>query len=217
MSKLKVYAWSKPGVHNFGDEMGPDILRRLGHKVERVPVRQAEVVTIGSVFHHLMWAPKGCVVAGAGIMHADRDPVDISRLDVRLIRGAVTLASLAGQTTGIQLGDPAILAEELYPHALRKKYKLGWVPHYVDGRTVPGADVTIDVLQSPEDVVFQIAQCSYILTSSLHALIVAQSFGIPAQRLAHPSVLGGDTKWVDYATGYADADRGAIYSTLEGL
>lgn len=221
MSKLKVYAWTKPGVKNFGDEMGPDILQRLGHTVERVPVHKAEVVTIGSVFHHLPDAPSGCVVAGAGIMHGDRRPLIIAHLDVRLVRGQVTMDSLIASPDQIMpaVGDPAMLAAELYPNYKSpvKKYKLGWLPHYMDGRTISYANTVISPLMPPEQVVSEIVQCEYLLTSSLHGLIVAQAFGIPAQRLVHPSVLGGDTKWVDYATGYAHADKGTIYSILEGL
>lgn len=222
MSHLKVYAWSKPGVHNFGDEMGPDILKRLGHTVERVPVHMADVVTIGSVMHHMAAAPKGCVVAGAGVMHIHNVQLDVNHLDIRLIRGSLTQESLDFGDMSDQIwpafGDPAILASDIYPiKSFTKKYKVGWVPHYVDSRKLPSADVTIDVLQPPEDVIAQIVQCRYILTSSLHALIVAQSFGIPAQRLAHARVLGGDIKWVDYASGYAEADRTTIYSILEGL
>jgi pyruvyltransferase len=224
VSKLKVYAWTKPGITNFGDEMGPDILRRLGHTVTRVPVHQAEVVTIGSVMHHLAAAPQGCVVAGAGIMHAHNVGLDVSHLDVRLVRGELTHAAMDWPRDSILpwVGDPAILAADIYAgpgiyKSTQRKYKIGWVPHYMDMRLITSANVVISPLDTPENVVSQISQCEYILTSSLHALIVAQSFGIPAQRLAHPRVLGGDTKWIDYATGYAHADKESIYGILKGL
>jgi pyruvyltransferase len=221
MSKLKVYAWSKPGVNNFGDEMGPDLLRKMGHTVERVGVHSAGVVTIGSVMHHMAAAPKGCVVAGAGVMHIHNLKIDASHLDIQLIRGTLTQESLDFGDMSDQIwpafGDPAILASTYYVGSARKPYKVGWVPHYVDDRKLPSADVTIDVLRPVEEVVYEITKCNYILTSSLHALIVAQSFGIPAQRLAHPRVLGGDIKWVDYATGYAQSDTGTIESILRGL
>ena len=79
------------------------------------------------------------------------------------------------------------------------------------------ADAVIDVLRPVDEVVYEITKCQYILTSSLHALIVAQAFGIPAQRLAHPRVLGGDTKWRDYATGYTQGDPDIIEHILRGL
>lgn len=220
MSKLKVYAWSKPGVHNFGDEMGPDLLRKMGHTVERVPVHQADVVTIGSVMHHMAAAPKGCIVAGAGIMHEHNVGLDISHLDVRLIRGELTAGALDwsfSDESKVSMGDPAILAAQFYKKAATKPYKIGWVPHYVDSRRIPDADAMIDVLRPVDEVVYEITKCQYILTSSLHALIVAQAFGIPAQRLAHPRVLGGDTKWRDYATGYTQGSPDIIEHILRGL
>lgn len=234
MSNLKVYAWRKAGVNNFGDEMGPDILARLGHKVQRVELPDAEVVVIGSVLHHITRVKHQVIVAGAGVMHGDRT-IDPSNMDIRLLRGYVSRDQIdwtkypkdtAGPFTA-QYGDPAMVAPLLYPPAHRKVAKLGWVPHYIDTRKMPHADWTVNVLDTPAEVIKQITSCSYILTSSLHALIIAQAYGIPAQRVPWHGVIGGDTKWVDYATGWAHnvdmtdgtvkSMTGSIYDILEGL
>lgn len=234
MSNLKVYAWRKPGVSNFGDEMGPDILARLGHKVQRVELADAEVVVIGSVLHHIAKVKHPVIVAGAGVMHGDRT-INPHNMDIRILRGRISMDHIDWSKYdkdkfghfGAQFGDPALLAPWLYPKAARTKYSLGWVPHYVDPRTMPYADKTINVLQSPEKVIEEITSCSQILTSSLHALIIAQAYGIPAQRLPWHGVIGGDTKWTDYATGWAsNIDFGVegestrvknIYNILEEL
>lgn len=234
MSNLKVYAWRKPGVSNFGDEMGPDILARLGHKVQRVELADAEVVVIGSVLHHIAKVRHPVIVAGAGVMHGDRT-INPHNMDIRLLRGRISMDRIDWSKYnkdkfghfGAHFGDPAMLAPLLYPPAIRKTAKLGWVPHYIDPRTMPYADRVIDVQESPADVIKNITSCSQILTSSLHALIIAQAYGIPAQRLPWHGVIGGDTKWTDYATGWAqnvelstgtvDSMTKNIYDILEGL
>lgn len=223
MSKLNVYAWNKPGITNFGDELGPDILRRLGHTVNRVPVEQAEVIVCGSVIEKAARAPKGTVLAGAGVMHGHTS-AKASHFDIRALRGRLSWLALgAGMPDGpgdVPLGDPGILVADLYDTAPRQYGKVGVVPHYVDQRQFPYADVVIDIQAPPSEVVWEISKCSYILSSSLHGLIAAQSLGIPAQRLPYSKVLGKDTKWVDYATGVAESIFDAeneLYHVLESL
>lgn len=234
MSSLKVYAWRKAGVSNFGDEMGPDILSRLGHKVERVELPSAEVVIIGSVLHHIERVRHQVVVAGAGVMHGDRT-ISPANMDIRLLRGTISRDQIdwskyqnnTAEPFGASYGDPAMIAPLLYPASHRKVAKLGWVPHYIDPRNMPHADMTINVMDSPAQVIKNITSCAYILTSSLHALIIAQAYGIPAQRLPWHGVVGGDTKWTDYATGWArnvelangtvDSMTKHIYDILEDL
>lgn len=219
MSTLAVYGWAKPGVANFGDELGPDILRRLGHKVVRAQPQAAEVAVCGSILEKLTVAPRGCIVAGVGSMHGGLKPLpNIKHLDVRALRGEMTRRAWneAGkhELGDVPLGDPGILAPALYDLAPRQAHRLGVVPHYIDSRTFPYADVVIDVTAPPHEVIYEISKCSRILTSSLHGLIVAESLGIPAMRLPYHKVIGGDFKWVDYVTGVDGPNHGIKVGNL---
>jgi pyruvyltransferase len=49
-----------------------------------------------------------------------------------------------------------------------------------------------------DDVIAQITSCAVIAASSLHGLIVAEAFGIPAMRLPHALTGGDDAAFVDY-------------------
>jgi hypothetical protein len=113
-------------------------------------------------------------------------------------------------------GDPALLLPRFHNAPVEKTHTLGVVPHYVDtqcarlwaAKAAAGEAKIVDILHhDPIAVVDEIRACEMILTSSLHALIVAQAYGIPAIALAPVGVkLAGDgTKFLDYfmATGQA--------------
>lgn len=61
----------------------------------------------------------------------------------------------------------------------------------------------IDTEQEPEEFLKKVQECEFILTSSLHGLIIADSFGIPNIRLKiTDKIIGGDYKFNDYYTAY---------------
>jgi len=199
---MRVWAWSD-GVANFGDELGPIILERLGHPVERVDtIDQAEILACGSLLEHAAReAAPGTIVWGSGLMHGDT--ADLSHLDVRAVRGPLT-ARAAGLDPDIPVGDPAILVPGLWakPHISRG---LGVVRHYVDKRECPWADAVIDADRPVDEVIEFIGSCRAVASSSLHGLIVARAWGIEVMRLPHPGVAGASFKWLDWLAGWHDA------------
>lgn len=65
-------------------------------------------------------------------------------------------------------------------------------------KSIPGA-VVLNPESSPETVVGRISECKTLLSSAMHGLIVADSFGIPNMRVvASKSLMGGDYKFKDY-------------------
>lgn len=208
---MRVWAWSRPGVTNFGDELGPAILKRLGVDVTRVTdPAEADIVTAGSVLTHVS-GRDGIIVWGTGTLRGT-DTVDASRLDVRAVRGAGT-RDLAGLWPGITLGDPGLLVSQLWDRA-PVRHRVGWAPHYRDPRRVGRADITIDLLAPVDDVIEQITSCREIITSSLHALIVADAFGIPRLHSPSPRVIGAGWKFRDYETAYAGRDVADVQARL---
>ena len=60
----------------------------------------------------------------------------------------------------------------------------------------------------------EIASCEYVLSSSLHGLIVSDSFGIPNQRLVVSEKLVGDGyKFNDYYSAFGV--KGSIYKLAD--
>ena len=106
-------------------------------------------------------------------------------------------------------GDPALLLSRFYTPKTSRKYKLGIVPHF--------ADYDIDFLhefvnEHPDcivikmknykrwtDIVDQIYSCEKIVSSSLHGLIVADSYECPNIWIKmSDNVAGGYFKFHDY-------------------
>jgi pyruvyltransferase len=199
--QLAVWAWSG-GVANFGDELGPWILSRLGYDVIRVDsIENADLIACGSILETAAAeAYPGTIVWGSGLMHSD--PVDVSVLDVRAVRGRLTAAAIG---TDVPTCDPGSLVPHLYDRP-RRRYRTGVIRHYVDKRTYPWADLVIDASQPADEVIEVIGSCARIASSSLHGLIVAAAWGIPTMRLPHSEVAGADFKWADWLTGDHDVD-----------
>lgn len=130
------------------------------------------------------------------------------------VRGELTrrsLEAICGHSLDIPTGDAGILASRLLDKAPEKLYDVGIVPHLCD---ISDAGVQallreyencrlIDVRDDALEVVKQIAQCRIILSSSLHGLIVADSFCIPNMHVVFTDKLLGDGyKFDDYYSAY---------------
>lgn len=197
---MKVWAWSG-GVRNFGDELGPAILERLGHGFQRVQeIEEADLLACGSLLENAATEAKpGAIVWGSGLMFGDT--TDLSHLDVRAVRGRLT-----GRACGLSdvvTADPGALVPELWPKPATRR-GVGVVRHYVDQTDYPWADATIDATAPVDEVVEFIGSCRRVASSSLHGLIVAHAWNLPTLRLPHPGVAGGDFKWADWLSGLDD-------------
>jgi pyruvyltransferase len=201
--ELAVWAWSE-GVQNFGDELGPAILKRLGYEVRRVEsMADADLIACGSILEAASReARDDTVVWGSGLMR-DGEAVDVSRLDVRAVRGPLT-ARLIG--VDVPTCDPGYLVPHIYRRPMGR-HRVGVVRHYIDKRTYPWADLVIDASEPVDTVIDAIGSCHTIASSSLHGLIVADAWGIPTMRLHHRRVAGGNFKWADYFASNRDVDR----------
>ena len=63
--------------------------------------------------------------------------------------------------------------------------------------------LVIDVQRQPIEVIADVDKCEYILSSSLHGVIAADSLGIPnAWILLSDKVLGSGFKFYDYASAF---------------
>jgi pyruvyltransferase len=158
----------------------------------------------GSILHI---ATSKSIVWGSGmICRTDR----IRRAKFLAVRGPVTRSLLLkqGHDVPVIYGDPAILMRDLYFPDMVKKHTLGFVPHFVDYQKVnewyrnePGV-IVINLLNNEvKPVLDQILSCRRIITSSLHGLIVAHTYGIPAVWVQFSDKLYGDNmKFEDYLT-----------------
>lgn len=100
------------------------------------------------------------------------------------------------------------------PTGTEKRSRVGVVPHYVDGGApwVKAAATrdevrVISVLSSTEAFVDQLVACDVIVSSSLHGIIAAEAYGVPALWVEFSEhVAGAGFKFHDY---YAATRRDA--------
>ena len=198
---IDAYWWD--GHPNFGDALTPWLLRSRGVlPVLRDPGR-ARMVGVGSILEHLPDTFDG-VVWGSGLIDDAARPLPRAR--VLAVRGALTRERI-GAPEGVTLGDPGLLAADLVERG-DAPYELGFVPHGAQlttpevqalvRRRDPRVNV-IDVSRSPHHVVREISRCRHVLTTSLHGLVVADSYGIPAAWAElTQGLMGGTYKFRDF-------------------
>lgn len=199
---LLVYYWTYENIPNFGDQLNIDLFKHFGYKPILSNPGHAEVFAIGSILQNYLDRYDGIII-GSGYI---KPPISSSKkLGVILaLRGPKT-NSYEGYRE-IPLCDPGILAKKIFGTP-KKCHEVGVVPHFRDQDDSNmklllenHKDIKIiNVLQKPETVVKEIAQCNIILSSSLHGLVVADAYNIPAVWINFSDrQIGGEFKFTDY-------------------
>lgn len=126
---------------------------------------------------------------------------------VLAVRGKLSLGKIPQkQRIGVALGDPALLLPFIYDNPQIQSKEVTIIPHFVDyayfkekyGNVYEVLDVRTDDL---EGMIDKIRQSRFILSSSLHGLIFAHAYGIPALWVKHGYVNSSDFKYYDYFSG----------------
>lgn len=210
---------SRP-LHNFGDLLGPVIVSRLAQALPRASGGR-RLVAIGSILH---FAQDGDVVWGTGLNpKGPADATTLSSLDVRAVRGPRTAESLRalGAEVPPVYGDPALLLPRAFPAlALRPSpvHGLTVVPNLNDlapRATFPAAwrGNIVNPRSNLRAIIRRIRRSRLVVGSSLHAIIVAESLGVPARAVAtpHEDVF----KYEDYYLGTGREPRGLLAASVD--
>lgn len=221
MAPVKLFYLRRPdGKINFGDDLSPTRLEYVTAKqVVWAPIALCDVVGLGSILskactakqfvnytmRRLLQRKEKSIVWGSGFIK-ETGPEATRHLDFRLVRGPKTSRLL--ERDNLPFGDPGLLAADIVPKSKEKKYSLGIIPHFVDAqsstvtrlRNSVRHSTVISVEEEPASVLKKISECEFIMSSSLHGLIVADSYRIPNLRLRlSDRIIGGDFKFLDYA------------------
>lgn len=195
------------GQPNFGDILNFYLVSQfIDKKIEWVPSNyyQEYYMVIGSV---LQSATDQAIIWGSGLIDHRRIPIHPPK-EILAVRGPLTRDQLQKHHIYCPdiYGDPALILPEIYSPKTEKKYDLGIVPHYVDKNSAffnqqfPENIKVIDVQQENcEQFIDELTACKKIISSSLHGIIVADAYDIPALRVSFSKKLyGGDFKFNDY-------------------
>ena len=152
----------------------------------------------------------GLRVWGAGFMFGNsRLNAQELGLDVVSVRGELSKERILGQVSDPGVGDLGLLASLFYewPEPDPAKRYVLFVPHYMDEGSAFEDDIIdrwndVKVARtsgSPYELMRKIAGAQMVVSSGLHPLIVADSFGVPNIWLKLSDRVGGGAfKFDDY-------------------
>ncbi len=206
---IKAYWYDKE--KNFGDMLTPVVLSGLGIEFRKAERNETgKLLAIGSIIYA---AREKDTLWGTGTM---RDVVfnAPAGLNVIAVRGPKTRERIRGCEVPETYGDPAIILPRIYTPKTLTRHKIGYVPHYVDQDTdyilkkKEEGEFIIDVKQDPMKTIDEICSCDKIVSSSLHGIIVAEAYGIPAAWIKlSDKLIGGNFKFNDYFLGSGREER----------
>jgi pyruvyltransferase len=186
-------------VPNFGDSLSPVIVAFVSGGTPVFVSRRyrAKVLSTGSIIHHLA---REDIVWGSGAIQDE--PITPPRgVTFRAVRGPLTRELLRTDVPDVY-GDPALLLPRFYSPRPTRRFDVGVIPHFTDREWVDIGDACLSIIDVRADwrrVVTRICECDVILSSSLHGLIVAEAYGVPAVWISPKRALkGGRFKFHDY-------------------
>lgn len=190
---LRYYYWKD--TPNFGDRLMPIIINHFfpDITIKSVSADNAELFGVGSVltifnrwrFRHLLYngRRKNRIFWGSGMLMPDENTYTPSSTIV-LIRGELSRYHM-NIDSKIPLGDPGLLMSLIIKRK-QNSGKIVIVPHFSDFNNRKlmkfknhSKFEIVDVRSEPIEVIKTISSAAVVLGSSLHALIIADSYGIP--------------------------------------
>ena len=143
--------------------------------------------TIGSIIN---FTDSDAVIWGSGILRPEiamqLQRKHYIKLDVRAVRGPITRRLLleCGYKCPEIYGDPAILMPLIYKPQVTKYRKFGLIIHYnklekCDREKYEEAAISV-ATRDYKTFINEICGCEKVISSSLHGIILAESYGIPA-------------------------------------
>ena len=190
---LPLFYWKEGDFINFGDYLSLKLVERIVGGPVRTYTKKKKnmdrkMLAIRSIFY---FACDQDVVWGSGIngKRLNKEDYQFSDLDIRAVRGPLTRQFFL-ENFNIDCpevyGDPALLFPYFFPEFKKKEnpsrdyivilhyseHQLADDPvHYVNS-TDPWNEVLEKILDSP-----------FVISSSLHGVVMAEAFGIPARLL----------------------------------
>lgn len=224
------YVFIKASVHvehgiclhsNWGDELIEHLVKyltnkkaiflpdcRLGHwLLINHYLFIGSILTFYDLNHTVVW--------GSGILNSNEvDKIRGIPDKVCAVRGPRTRNELLKK--GIHCpevyGDPALLMPRFYQPVIGSHYSLGIIPHFGDikkddvRRLISDPRIKLIKVRDYDkwtDFIDEICSCDFVISSSLHGLIIAEAYGIPSQ-------------WVEFGT-YVDGWEFKYYDFYESI
>lgn len=219
---IKLIYWAESP--NFGDQLSPYIVKQITgmeiqHKIASISwvnlikyvVKYPHKLKMLSQYvlpweHHyiglgsvLSYGNSRSEIWGSGFMNWNED---FHGGTIYALRGELS-ASKIGCKKCMAYGDPALLLPLLYTPRNRTKHIVGIIPHWKETsffKRIYGDKYRLVDLRSTdvESIIDEICSCQLVLSSSLHGIIVAHAYGIPAIWIKKGDINTDGFKFDDY-------------------
>lgn len=196
------------------------ILSDHGHVIEESVRKPRRLLSVGSVLH---CARTDDVVWGSGVNGKVAETEHrYTQLDVRAVRGPLTREFLLARGIAVPevYGDPALLLPTLFPGRFNLSASTSHVVvpnlhdlQFVRERREPNI---VSPLDSWNICVARILDAKFVIASSLHGIVIAEAFGIPA-RYVRFSDIEKPFKYDDYMLGTGRGRIEAASSIAQAL
>ena len=182
-----MFWWHASSGVNFGDDLSHVIVERiLGRPVKYRNLNSSQKILLGggSILHY---ARDRDVIWGSGFREDPSGENRFHSLDVRAVRGPKTRDFLLKK--GIDCpqvyGDPAVLMGHLFPEFKKQKpiYDYIIIPNIVEISSFASYKNVVVPTLPWNEIVQKMNQSKLVISSSLHGIIVAEAYGIPARLL----------------------------------
>ena len=213
--KIQAYWSDSDETHNnFGDRINPFLLEKILSKpivhssnlFESILCNRPKIFFIGSILSKV--SNQNSVVLGAGFMKNKPEKINAPK-KIYAVRGPLTRKIYIenGIFCPERYCDPALLLPRFVNTNSIKKYDVGIIPHYADkiycnNTCFLSEDLTLKIIDIETDAqkfVDSLYECRTILSSTLHGIIVAHAYGIPATWIEFSNkVVGDGFKFEDY-------------------
>ena len=202
--------WNKPYPGNLGDILNPYLIEKISGLPPIFAAKGSRCFAIGSILPHVK--DDDIVVWGSGSPRASH--MINSKATFLAVRGPLSrqvVLDNGGKCPEIY-GDPALLLPKYYtPRSISNKSgSIGLIlHHYHKSNALPFSMVNINLIsvlrignKEIEAFIDEIFACTFVLSTSLHGIIIAHAYGVPAVwctlRGQDKDVPGDNTKFHDY-------------------
>jgi pyruvyltransferase len=227
---ITLFYWKPDIGTNFGDTLSYELLKRIvGNNISTetkiTNSKKRKLLAIGSILH---FSKQNDVIWGSGILNLNSKLKNVSKLDVRSVRGPKTREILINSyniSCPPVYGDPALLIPYFFPEFKKSStpmYPFLVIPHWLSQNSpIFSKNNNYTVVYPTENwhtVISMIVQSELVLASSLHGIIVAESFGIPARLLNINGNIDKEIfKYMDYYYGTGRNEFKPATSIEQGL
>lgn len=222
---IKAWVIIKNGTvvpNNWGDDLNVPFLHLItkcqiivcNHSLFHKITRPRHYLCIGSLLGD--YETEKSEIWGSGFI-SESDAVKAVPYKIHSVRGKLSRKKFleSGIDCPESYGDPALLLSKFYKPTIKKKYRLGIIPNHMDNDNIIISNIVLSnssfvlinlhTYKVWTEVIDMILSCEYIISSSLHGLIIADSYNIPNDWVFFSDkVIGGYFKFLDY---FSSVDR----------